>query len=315
MKKLSETKKATTARVMVFGGPKAGKTQLAGELAEHGYKLIWIDMENGYETLFKLSPEAQDRITLVHLPDTRDYPIAIETCLKLVKGPVKICDLHGKVDCMLCKREETAALAALDSEDKEGDKERIHSDWFTDLDLRSLTPDTIVVFDSGTQLANSTIAHVTKNEDDTYKPTYDDWGNMGKLLDVFYSRLQNAPYNVVVISHELEVETTTSKTKKVYKLVPVGGTRNFSRNVAKYFGHVVYMEQRGQKHEAHSKSTYMGSILTGSRTDVAVESMDKPSLLPIFRGEVAAGNESANKMGAANNAKASALLDKLKQGR
>ena len=87
MAKLSSKTSSSTHRVLIFGGPKAGKTLLAGKLAEH-YKLVWIDMEKGYETLFQLPKDWQERIELVSLPDTRSFPIAIETCLKLVKGAV-----------------------------------------------------------------------------------------------------------------------------------------------------------------------------------------------------------------------------------
>lgn len=256
MAKLSTKKASSTHSVIVYGAPKSGKTQLAGELAEE-FKLIWIDMENGYETLFKLPTEWQERIELITLPDTRSYPIAIETCLKMVKAPVEVCEEHGKVSCMICKREKADVTA---------------------IDLQSLDSSYVVVFDSLTQLTNSAIAHITKNQPDDYKLNYDDWGNLGKLLDIFLSHLQQASYNVVVISHETEAETEGKKKT----LVPVGGTRSFSRNVAKYFGHVIYAERKNKKHVFASSTAYATNILTGSRTDVTLEDDTKPSLLSVF---------------------------------
>ena len=76
--KLSQAKPSATQSVLVFGPPKCGKTQLVGQLATK-YKLIWFDLENGSATLHKLPPEAQDRVELISLPDSRSYPIAIET--------------------------------------------------------------------------------------------------------------------------------------------------------------------------------------------------------------------------------------------
>lgn len=260
MAKLSSKHASSTHRVIVFGAPKSGKSLIAGALSEF-YNMIWVDMENGYEVLFQLPQEWQERVELIKLPDTRSFPVGIETCLKIVKGPVSICEEHGKVGCMLCKRE---------------GKE------FTDVNLPALDNNSIVVFDSLTQLTNSAIAHITKGQPDDYKLNYDDWGNLGKLLDIFLSHLQQASYNVIVISHETEAETEGKKKT----LVPVGGTRNFSRNVAKYFDHVVYAERKNKKHVFSCSSTHATTILTGSRTGALVEDAEEGSLLPIFKPEL-----------------------------
>lgn len=260
MAKLATKKASTTHRVMIFGPPKTGKSLIAGALAEF-YNVIWVDMENGHDVLFQLPMEWQERIELIELPDTRSYPIAIETCLKMVKGAVDICEEHGKVGCMLCK--------------KEG-KPLYH------FDPAALDHNTVVVFDSGTQLSNSAIANITKNAKDDYKLDYDDWGNLGKLMDIFYSHIQQAKYNVIVITHEIEAETEGGKSK----LVPVAGTRNWSRNVSKYFDHVVYAEVKNKKHTFSCSTTYATTILTGSRTGAKVEDLEVPSLLPIFKPEL-----------------------------
>jgi len=130
MAKVSTLTPSKTHRIIIFGAPKTGKTLLACKLAEY-YDILLIDMEKGYETVFQLPKEWQERIELVALPDTRSYPIAIETCLKLVKGPVSICNEHGKVGCMLCRREEKESI---------------------DIDLPHLGPGTVVIFDSLTRL-------------------------------------------------------------------------------------------------------------------------------------------------------------------
>ena len=258
--KLNKAKSSSTHRIIVYGAPKTGKTELVGKLSEY-YKLIWVDMENGHETLFKLPEAWQERIELINLPDTRDYPIAAETCLKMVRKAITICNDHGKADCMVCKRAEAEVVA---------------------VDLAALGPDTVVVFDSLTQLSNSMIAHITKNQPDDYKLDYDDWGNLGKLLDVFLSALQQAKYNVVVISHEQEIEGENKKKS----LTPVGGTRNYSRNVAKFFDHVIYAERKNRKHSFASSTQYATNILTGSRTDIVMEDSAEPSLLAIFKPEL-----------------------------
>lgn len=281
--KLSQKKKSNTSRVLLFGAPKTGKTQLIGELAEH-FNLTFFDLENGHETLFKLPTEQQERIELIELKDTRSYPIAIETCLKVVKGkPTDICIEHGKVGCMICKREQTDA-----EKNHTEQNAKLKADYFSHVDLSTLNPEEdLVVFDSLTQLSNSTLAHLLKDQADDYKPGWDEFMKQGFLLDMFLSHIQQAKYNVIVTSHEIEAETEGKKNV----LVPVCGTRNFSRNVAKYFDHVIYCEKKNKKHVFASATDYANTIMTGSRTDVRMEDFTVPSLLAIFKPEVFKGEK------------------------
>jgi hypothetical protein len=258
--KLSQKKASRSHRVLLFGPPKSGKTKLAGDCSA-AFNLLWVDCENGSDTLLQLPPEQQERIELISLPDTRSFPIAIETCLKMIRGTKgTICEQHGKWNCLSCGKE------ALPS---------------TSVELNSLGLDTIVVFDSLTQLTNSAIAHITKNQPDDYKLDYDDWGNLGKLMDTFLSHVQQAGFHVICISHETEAKMEDGKDK----LVPTAGTRNFSRNAAKYFDEVIYCEVKNRAHKAASSTTYNGAILTGSRSGTSLEAQSTPSLIPIFKGE------------------------------
>lgn len=260
MAKLTSLAAATTNKVLVFGEPKSGKTELAGKLAEK-YNLLWFDLERGHGTLTKLPDAFKERIEIVCIPDTRSYPIAIETMLKVITGAaVEICDAHGKVNCMVCKKAEAA---------------------FTRVCLKELSSDTIVVIDSLTQLANSAMNFLQKDKPDTAKPEWEEYSNQGRLMDKFLSEIQQASYNVVVITHVTETEMEDGKAR----LVPVGGTRSFSRNTAKYFDHVVFCEVKNKSHKFASSTTYANNVLTGSRTDVELEKDSVPSLLAIFEGK------------------------------
>lgn len=286
--KLSQKQASKSHRVLLFGPPKCGKTELAGKTSED-FNLLWFDLENGIDTLLKLPEEWKDRIEVISLPDTRSYPIAIETCLKVIKGTKgKICEAHGKWNCPLCAKDSAPQI---------------------EVELNSLPQNTIVVFDSITQLTNSAIAHITRNQPDDYKLTYDDWGNLGKLMDTFLSHVQQAPFNVICISHETEAEMEDGKNK----LVPTAGTRNFSRNSAKYFDEVIYCEVKNKKHIAASSTLYNGNILTGSRMGNVLEGQAEPSLIPIFKGEVIKSSPQTQVQNAQGN-KAMSALEKLRAG-
>lgn len=255
--KLSQAKHSSVHRVCLYGPPKGGKTLLAGKLSEH-YNVLWFDLENGHNTLFELPTEWQERIELIHIPDSKEFPIAVETMLKVVSGnKVKICEAHGKVSCPKCIQ-----LAN------------------TEIHLNALDSSWIVVIDSGTQFTSSAIAHIIKGKPDDYKMDYGDWGNLKVLCDKLGSQLQVAPYNLVFITHEEEVELED----KTNKIVPVLGSSKTSRNTAKYFDHVVYCGVRNKKHIVGSSTTYAMSLMTGSRSNVKLEDSTKeePSLLEIF---------------------------------
>jgi adenosyl cobinamide kinase/adenosyl cobinamide phosphate guanylyltransferase len=259
--KLTDKVPSSTHRVLIFGAPKSGKTQLAASLAAK-YKLIWFDLENGYGTLLKLPKDQQERIELISIPDSKAFPIAVETMLKVITGnTVSICEEHGKVSCPLCK--------------KDGKPE-------VTLTLKELQNDTVVVIDSLTQFTNSAIAHITKNQSDDYKMQFDDWGSLRAVVEKFLSQVQQARYNVVCISHEEEVDMEDGRKK----IVPVCGSSKSSRNTAKYFDHVVYCEVKNKKHQAASSTTFANNVVTGSRTDFVMEQAVEPSLLDLFASHV-----------------------------
>ena len=264
MANLSTKHVARNKIILVYGPPKTGKSLFVGKLAEKK-KLLWFDLENGSDVLFSLPKEWHKNIELIKIPDNRSYPIAIETCLKVIKGGAfSICETHGKVSCPVCIDLKTKLPK---------DGASVYSG-----DLSNIDSDTVVVFDSLTQLTNSAISSITRNKPDDYKLNYDDWGNLGKLLDIFLSHVQTFHGSIVCISHEGSVEMQDGKEK----IVPVAGTRNFSRNTARYFGEVIYTEVVNKKHIAASSTTYKNSILTGSRTGASFESEESPKLLSIF---------------------------------
>lgn len=260
--KLSQKKVRPIKHVMLYGPPKSGKTRLAGWCAEK-YKILYFGLEGGESTLFQLPEEWHDNVEIISIPDTRDSPMAIKTMLQVIKGNKgTVCEKHGAWNCSTCK---------------------LKGEPVVEVHLNDLDSDTIVVVDSITQLTNSAIAHITAGTDDMYKLQFDDWGNLGKLMDMFLSYVQNAPFHVICISHENMVEMVDGKEK----IVPVAGSSKFSRNSAKYFDEVLYCEVKLGKHIAASSTTYNANILTGSRAGLSIEKLGAiASLLPIFDGTV-----------------------------
>lgn len=268
--KLSQYQPLATHRVLVYGPPKVGKTVLVGQLASH-YKLIWLDIEKGVNSLIANVPaQYHDNIELIQIPDTKEFPMAIKTVMKVLTGArVNICWEHGAVECPLCKKAKP--------------------EQFTVIEMNAASNDTVLVVDSATQLKTSAINNITQGKDVDYKLERDDWGQLGKIMEWVYSHIQAAKFNVVVISHEMMAELENG----AKRIVPVGGTENFSKSVAKYFDEVVYCEVKNKKHLAASSTGYALNIITGSRSNTSIEKLETPSLLPIFEGTLRAKQEPA----------------------
>lgn len=292
MAKLSARKKSGQ-RIIVYGAPKTGKTELVGSLAEK-YKLLWLDLEKGAGTLLKMPEAWQDNVELIDVPDTRSFPIAAETLLKVIRGvECIICDEHGKVSCPICKKDNKPTTRVCLNE------------------LADKTDEWIVVVDSLTQLANSIMAQIVKNMPDDYKFEWDDYRKQGTLMDLFLSQVQQARYNIICISHETETELDDGKKK----LVPVAGTTNFSRNTAKYFDHVVRTEVKNKKHVFGSGTDFSISALTGSRLDVKIESQKEgeQSLFAFFEIAASSSNSGTVQSGTTEKASGAASISKLEQ--
>lgn len=265
---LDDYNKSTCVKALVYGRPKSGKTALVGKLAEK-FTLHWLDLENGIKTLLNpeiLKPEFRKNVKVINIPDHRLYPVAIDTVRAIFKGGLKkVCYDHGKVTCPICAKNPEAR--------------------YSEIDIGKFTKNDILVIDSLSQLGNSAMNRVIlkelqKPDGEDYKATYQDYMSQGALLDQVLSLIQVLDMNIVVISHEVDTE----KDEKKEALVPLGGTRNFSKTTAKYFDAVVYCTILNKSHRAHSNTTYSPTVLTGSRLAVGVDSAqgDGLSLLPLF---------------------------------
>jgi hypothetical protein len=238
--KLTSAKQSKAKRVLIYGESMVGKTTLVGTLAAK-FKLLYFDLEKGYESLLKLPESSKENIELIQIPDTKIFPIAIETLLKVFTGrEILICETHGKVSCPICKKDSAPE---------------------TRICLNELDTATVVVIDSLTQLSASTINFLMKDKEDTAKPEWDVYRSQGALLEKILSCMQQAKHHIVCISHVVESQQEDGKVK----LFPVCGTANFSRNVPRFFDDVVYVELKNKKHMASCSTTYANNVTAGSR--------------------------------------------------
>lgn len=253
--------------VIIYGPPKTGKTVMAGKLAKTK-RIIVVDCENGVSSLLDAAniPVAHRKnIEVIKVQDNPDHPRAIATCIALASGkPIRLCRKHGNIVTMKNKCLECAKTnAPIDS-----------------YDFGKLDKDTIVVFDSFSQISESAKVHAVKGQtsEEFVKLTFDDWASVGFLLNKFLTYIQTAKFHTIVIAHDMEVDQT-DKTKKIQ---PAGGTRNFAKNVPKFFGHIIYTSIKNKKHHASSQTTASNTVMAGSRTNVVVDMESDNPLATIY---------------------------------
>lgn len=259
--KYTEAAKRQSKHVCVFGEPKSGKSTLTSKLALAGYKLQWISLDGGHTVIDKLPVEAQERIELFHLPDSQEYPIATETVPKMFTGKkIIFCVMHGKEGCSVCKS---------------------NSLPFDTVEFSALGLDTIVVLDTGSHFARSVQFKLGIGDDKVRSgdEAFKEYKQLAWMMDKVLTQIQNARYNVVTMFHVIEgVMEDNSK-----RLFPLMGSKNYSTTVGGFFDDVVYCETFNKKHAFGSSSTYKASVCTGSRTDIHIEEMKEPSLVPFFK--------------------------------
>lgn len=244
LSQLIETPKQRGESMLLYGPPKGGKTKLAGSLSRR-FTLHWFDLENGIKTLINdtsLSQEMKERINVYQIPDTKVTPVAIETMMKVFTGnTVKFCEKHGKVGCLHCMGKAP----------------------MVEFCANNLGPNDIIVIDSLSQLSDSAYNQVMGPDVDPEKEWkhYDAWN---QRIAMCLSLVQQAPYHSIFLGHA----NMTEQQDGTEKLTPVGGTKKFSSQLARYFGHVLYAEPKAGQFKVGSKQDYAANIQIGNRADL-----------------------------------------------
>lgn len=255
--------------VIIAGNPFSGKSTLVSKLAEAGFKLLWFSLDGKHSVLNKLSQKAKENIEIIVLPDTKDFPVAIDTMKKVLTkvGDHNICDRHGQIDCSVCKKD-NLSFSIVNLYKIANDPEYI---W-------------IVVIDNISQLADSAenLARKAGKLKDDEKTEWDHYNHYQFLMKSCLSAIQASPFNVICTAHLTESEMDDGKKM----LVPMVGSTVYSRKVGGYFDHCLFLEIVNMSHRGASSSTFRASVLTGSTLDIKLEDMKEPSLVPFFNGTI-----------------------------
>jgi len=271
-------------RVLIYGQPKSGKTMLAATIAKVPAikNVYWFDLENGSCTLLnpalELTPEEMAKVEVINLPDTKEFPIAIETMLKFCtyKGNnhtsnIFICEQHGKVNCMECKPKVIVGTAGKPTEKLAPKVMSIPS-------LPQLGVEDCVVIDSLSQLGDSAFeAALRATAGD--RSAFAKYAEQGRLLSDLLGMLQQAKCHVLCTTHVTVNEAEDTKKETV---IPLCGTKNFSLKVSKYFSTVIYLNLEMKKFKAGSSPDYKLNIIAGDRLGVKLESIDHPTMKDLF---------------------------------
>lgn len=261
MAKLTTLDQDVYKKILVYGESGAGKTVLAGQLAER-FNLVWLDGENGWESLTNeelIPKEWQDRIDLVSIPDNKDFPMFAETVSKVLTGAeCKIDNLTGKVNHPLREKESRPTSV---------------------VNLGAAGKDTVLVIDSLSQLSNSCLFRITKGKPDDYKCEWDDWGNLRVMLTKILTYVQSARFHIVCLTHPTIGEDEITKTDKI---APSCGTRAFSLELGKFFSDIAYLEVQNKKYIGTTNPLKSSKLKVKSRKGIDIAAYEKLSLLPLF---------------------------------
>lgn len=265
-------------RILLYGAPKTGKTLMAGQVASK-YKVHFIAVEpNSAPTLINnLTEQEKENTEIYQLPDSQENPVAIRMLPEIfkLKKPVQYCLRHGKTVCVECMKAKEP---------------------FDKIDFRSLGKNDVVVIDSASQLTDSVMGFVGADKEAGYKFSFNDWGDVSRMLCNFMSLAQASPFTLIVIAHESIVTMPDGSER----LVPALGSRNTSKSFARYFTDVIYCEFDGKfkRYSSQSSKSYgrtegtgkdlkvvRGKAIASSATNVRMEDDDSITLVDIIGGK------------------------------
>ena len=273
---------------LIWGPPRTGKTRWAATIAKAPQikRVFFFDFENGWETIIYAknqdgTPYFTDaelaKITLVRILDLPDEPRAINTAEAVFRYRSRTIRLDGTTGAFIGK-----------------EKKETETDIVIKPDMWN--EETAFVLDTIGQIGVSAL-----NQAKLDKPDAKDnrlWYMAAtNQLNNFFTTVQACPAYVIACTHVLEKEIVlaTDKsgnpTKTKSDFYPICLSRNYSMNVGKYFGSIIYRYIELNKFAHLSSPTKKSGIQAGTRTGVDISSdleATLPDVLKLIQAEAKA---------------------------
>ncbi len=217
-------------RILAYGPSKCRKTWWAGTAAEAGFNVILICGEKPPSILAQLSPQAQERITVVNVIDALDRPVMAEFVTLFYKGRKFNWDITSKRIASVMLNEDHAHYQ---------------------VDPSKLTSNDIVVIDTYGALTwsvKSAIA-IEKGIDltDARKTEWDFYQYEGNFLNWFLNQGRQLQSHLIVVAHSTiyeKYEGRGSERKLVWsREQPQSSSNPHGMQVGKAFGDILYFNR------------------------------------------------------------------------
>jgi hypothetical protein len=253
---------------LIYGDGGTGKTEYAATAAESSLfdRVYWFDVANGSETVIRmaaegrLSKKAADKISIIKIIDTPLNHIAYETITKIytTNRDWQICEAHSRCDCPVCI------------------KDKVTEGWFQ-FNYFKLGKKDLVVLDDASQYSDSILSFFCKGQPLGFKPGFNEYGPMSRILTDVLSVVQAGITNNIWIARLLvdddneQVNVEDKSPQKKEKMYPWVGSKIYAPTVSNRFGNKIFLKKRLGKHMGMSGSTSTMEGTVGSRIGLKVE--------------------------------------------
>lgn len=254
--------KPNNKKIIIWGEPITGKTQILTELAEANYLIDYINLDNNMGVFDNASDKVIDNINNISVNDSLNKMNKATFFEQLITQPaVKVCGAHGYIDCVQCKNE--------------GGDSILYNPAKSEAD--------IIVIDSVSAYLESAMIK-GKGESVTAKTTFNNFGEQGLHVDVLNHFVKACPTNVIVISHILQMANTL-KENYTDDFYPMFGTRPKSKRCMSVYSHIVksildkdtYQLTKSKTHYATLRDDTLEKKLKGkTRLEILETILGKP---------------------------------------
>jgi hypothetical protein len=289
LKKAIQEERASQAgrTTLIWGPPRTGKTRWAATIAKAPQikKVFYFDYENGIESIIHATNK-----------DGTSY-FTDEELAKII--PIRVMDLPDKQRAyktteLVFRRMNVTTLI-------DGATGDFHKAPSSSLDLVEITPDdwgpdTAFVLDTIGQIGVSALNEAVADAPEA-KDIRRWYGRATVNLNNLFTMIQASPAYVIACTHVLSDEIVLARdksgnpTKTKTDYYPLCLSKNYSMNVGKYFGSIIYRYIELNKFAHLSSPVKKSGIQAGTRTgiDTSVDpDMTLPEVLKLMQAEVEA---------------------------